>query len=255
MDRQKAGAFPPKVVSVPKLHYPAPEQKRPAFVPNGWLLFFDAIDRLGRGLYGEAWTGAEVQARDLPPWSGKEAKLDVLLGEGAAQRLRENHEAEYAARQRRNKAALQLRQHLFEGRLTACHFTEGGETVIPASKWGPANEPFFVFACQFGCTNTSLGRPEIFVKEVGLDFGSSEAKAVVSADVVHVADEAAGKVYSTKLLSVVDALRAKIAADPSPANWTRDSIMAESRGLRPELSDRDAGAIATVLLPDAKRGK
>jgi hypothetical protein len=61
--------------------------------------------------------------------------------------------------------------------------------------------------------------------------------------------------YTTRLLGVVDALRAQISVDPKPSSWTRDSIMNSSRAMIPGLSDRDAGAIATILLPDSKRGK
>ena len=61
--------------------------------------------------------------------------------------------------------------------------------------------------------------------------------------------------YTTRLLTIVDTLRPKIAADPIPTRWTRESIVTESRAMIPDLSDRDAGAIATILLPDSKRGK
>jgi hypothetical protein len=62
-------------------------------------------------------------------------------------------------------------------------------------------------------------------------------------------------IYNTKLLRIVDAIREEIGSDPLPNRWTRDAIEAKTRELLPGLSDRDAGAIATVLLPDGKRGK
>jgi hypothetical protein len=61
--------------------------------------------------------------------------------------------------------------------------------------------------------------------------------------------------YTTKLLRIVDAIRAEIGSDSQPNRWTRDAIEARAQELLPELSDRDAGAIATVLLPDGKRRK
>jgi hypothetical protein len=66
---------------------------------------------------------------------------------------------------------------------------------------------------------------------------------------------ASAPIYNTKLLRIVDAIRAEIGSDSQPNRWTRDAIEAKARELLPGLSDRDAGAIATVLLPDGKRGK
>lgn len=62
--------------------------------------------------------------------------------------------------------------------------------------------------------------------------------------------------YTTTLLSALDALRARMAADENPMRWTRDSIEEECRNLLPPgWSNRDVSAIATVLLPDPKRWK
>jgi hypothetical protein len=61
--------------------------------------------------------------------------------------------------------------------------------------------------------------------------------------------------YSARLLGIVDALRQKIAADADPTRWTRDAIETESRSMIVGMSKRDAGAIATFLLPDSARGK
>jgi hypothetical protein len=61
--------------------------------------------------------------------------------------------------------------------------------------------------------------------------------------------------YTTKLLRIVDAIRAEIGSDAQPHHWTRDAIEARSHELLSELSFRDAEAIATVLLHDEKRLK
>jgi hypothetical protein len=80
---------------------------------------------------------------------------------------------------------------------------------------------------------------------------SEAAGAVKSPD----ASPASAPTYTTKLLRIVDAIRAEIGSDSQPNRWTRDAIEAKAQELLPELSDRDAGAIATVLLPDGKRRK
>jgi hypothetical protein len=66
---------------------------------------------------------------------------------------------------------------------------------------------------------------------------------------------ASAPIYNTKLLRIVDAIRAEIGSDPQPNRWKRDAIEAKAHELLSGLSDREAGAIATVLLPDEKRGK
>jgi hypothetical protein len=66
---------------------------------------------------------------------------------------------------------------------------------------------------------------------------------------------ASAPTYTTKLLGIVDAIRAEIGSDAQPNRWTRDAIKAKAHELLSGLSDRDAGAIATVLLPDEKRLK
>jgi hypothetical protein len=63
------------------------------------------------------------------------------------------------------------------------------------------------------------------------------------------------KPYTTRLLEIVDKLRSKIGADPAKERWTRLSIIEECHALQTGLSDRDAGAVASVLLPDSTRRK
>lgn len=59
--------------------------------------------------------------------------------------------------------------------------------------------------------------------------------------------------YTTKLLSIVDHLRSKIALDHQ--RWTREVVQAECQQLARDLSRRDINAIGTILLPDKIRGK
>jgi hypothetical protein len=59
--------------------------------------------------------------------------------------------------------------------------------------------------------------------------------------------------YTTKLLSIVDCLRPKIALDHQ--SWTREVVEAECQQLAQDLSKREIEAIGYVLLPDGTRGK
>lgn len=85
----------------------------------------------------------------------------------------------------------------------------------------------------------------------GIIAGTKEAPAASDGGDVFLS-QAHSQSYTTKLLTIVEALRQKIALDPGI--WTRDAIQAESHRMA-NLSDRDATAIATILLRDSARDR
>lgn len=109
----------------------------PHFVPSGYTPVREALDRLGRELFQQAWTGEEYKARrglispdewarikDLPPPRGGGAQ-GSNVGRGVARPLNRGpsdpadpaYQREFRARERYESAVLRLRQFLESGEL------------------------------------------------------------------------------------------------------------------------------------------
>ena len=99
--------------------------RKPPFIPDGYVDVLGALSIVGKALFGDKWTGEEIDARS-PAQRPAEAE--------------EQHRREDEARQRRDEAAQWLQQWAFARKGSSKVITKGGTVHdLPERVWGDEN--------------------------------------------------------------------------------------------------------------------
>ena len=102
-----------------------PTYRKRAFIPDGYVDVLGALSIVGKALFGDKWTGEEIDARS-PAQRPAEAE--------------EQHRREDEARQRRDEAAQWLQQWAFARKGSSKVITKGGTVHdLPERVWGDEN--------------------------------------------------------------------------------------------------------------------
>ena len=152
----------------------------PRFIPKGWLTIPQAIELVGKQLYGERWDGTEKEARPgLPPLTGDDQQNNLILSRAgkvmgpAFEALREYGLAEWVEVEPLSREAYQaeresfarlrgardwLWQRLWGGELTALW---PDRQPVPAQEWGSDN--FTLTALREGTDDILASLKPLFV--------------------------------------------------------------------------------------------